>query len=63
MMAPLALPKEPFVMLLGFHVALKYLVHGKLIGNFYKHFIPGVYTAHSVRLLPEKKAPPPPFFF
>lgn len=62
MVASLALPKGPFVMLLGFHVALNYLVHGKLIGNFYKHLVPGVYTAHSVRLLPERKAPPLLFF-
>lgn len=33
-MAPLALPTEPFVMLLGNHVAAKCLISGKLIGDF-----------------------------
>lgn len=44
------------VILLGFHLELKGLINGKLIGNFYKHFIPGVDTACSVRLLTETNA-------
>lgn len=41
------------VVFLGFHVVLKGLINGKLIGNFKKHLIPGFYTACSAKLLTE----------